>query len=327
LDPAWAVRPITASYSKAGMILVLEDPGGEPLARLIQGPMEMMQFLRLAVELASVLSRMHRRGLVHKDFKPSNVLVDSASGQVRLMGFGIAARLRRERQAPEFPEVIAGTLAYIAPEQTGRMNRSIDSQSDLYAFGVSLYEMLTGDLPFTASAPMEWVHCHIARHPIPPSERHKNILGPVFSIIMKLLAKNAEERYQSAAGAENDLRRCLAEWDTARHIDEFHLGEHDNPDRLLIPEKLYGRSREIDILLAAFDRVVASGTRSWYCSPDILALASPQSSMNSIRYLFRRGASLHQVNSTSISAIYLMLLCRRPFRALYVRCWAIVKLI
>ena len=124
--------------------------------------MEMKQFLHVAVGLATTLNRTHKQGLIHKDVKPSNVLVNSASGEVWLMGFGIASRLPRERQSPDPPEFIAGTLAYMAPEQTGRMNRSIDSRSDLYSLGVSLYEMLTGGLPFTASDPMEWVHCHIA---------------------------------------------------------------------------------------------------------------------------------------------------------------------
>src|SRR5262249_17574935 len=203
------------------------------------------------------LNQLHKRELIHKDVKPGNVLVNSATGDVRLMGFGIASRLLRDRQSPEPPEFIAGTLPYIAPEQTGRMNRSIDSRSDLYAFGVTLYEVLIGSLPFTASDPMEWVHCHIARQPVPPHERLKNVPGPVSAIIMKLLAKTPEERYQTAAGADSDLRRCLAEWETQGRIDEFAPGKHDTPDRLLIPEKLYGRAREIDTLLNAFDRVVA----------------------------------------------------------------------
>ena len=139
------------------------------------------------------------------------------------------------------------------------MNRSINSRSDLYALGVTLYQMLTGTLPFTASEPMEWVHCHIAREPAPPGERSKNVPGAVSAIIMKLLAKTAEERYQTASGVEADLRHCLAEWQTKGRIDEFPVGEHDTPDRLLIPEKLYGRAREIDTLLASFDRVVAGG--------------------------------------------------------------------
>ena len=148
----------------------------------------------------------------------------------------------------------------MAPEQTGRMNRSIDSRSDLYALGVTFYEMLTGALPFTAADPMEWVHCHIARQPTPPGERADGIPGPLSAIVMKLLAKTAEERYQTAAGVEADLRRCLAEWEAHGRIDPFPLGTQDVPDRLLIPETLYGREREIDALLAAFDRVVADGT-------------------------------------------------------------------
>jgi hypothetical protein len=148
----------------------------------------------------------------------------------------------------------------MAPEQTGRMNRSVDSRSDLYALGVTFYEMLTGTLPFTAADPMEWVHCHIARQPMPPSERVGGVPGPLSAIVMKLLAKTAEERYQTAAGVEADLRRCLAAGELYGRIDWFPLGAHDAADRLRIPEKLYGREREIDTLLASFDRVVANGT-------------------------------------------------------------------
>jgi PAS domain S-box-containing protein len=259
LDGAWAARPLELIRERGRPVLILEFLGGEPLGRLIGSPMSMERFLRLAVSLTAALGRLHERGLIHKDIKPVNVLTNSAMDHVWLTGFGIASRLPRERQSPEAPEYIAGTLAYMAPEQTGRMNRSIDSRTDLYALGVTLYEMLTGSLPFTASDPMEWVHCHIARPPAPPTERVKNLPGSVSAIIMKLLAKTAEERYQTAAGAASDLRRCLAEWETRGDIDEFPLGEHDTPDRLLIPEKLYGRTAEIDTLLASFDRIVAGG--------------------------------------------------------------------
>src|SRR5579862_5531147 len=148
----------------------------------------------------------------------------------------------------------------MAPEQTGRMNRSVDSRSDLYSLGVTFYEMLTGKLPFTASDPMEWVHCHIARQAHAPSQRAEWIPEAVSSIVMKLLAKTAEERYQTAAGVEADLRHCLGEWQSHERIGPFPLGEHDASDRLLIPEKLYGREREIGTLLASFDRVAANGT-------------------------------------------------------------------
>jgi serine/threonine protein kinase len=259
LDSAWAVRSLALSEQGGQTTLVLEDPGGETLDGFLSGAMEMKQFLGFAVGLATALGGLHERKLIHKDVKPTNVLVNSATGQVRLMGFGIASRLPRERQAPEPPEFIAGTLPYMAPEQTGRVNRSIDSRSDLYALGVALYEMLTGNLPFTASDPIEWVHCHIARHPVPPHERVKGVPASVSAIVMKLLAKTPEERYQTASGVESDLRRCLAEWEAHGCIADFIPGQHDAPDRLLIPEKLYGREREIETLLTAFDRVVAGG--------------------------------------------------------------------
>jgi PAS domain S-box-containing protein len=293
LDPTLAARPIALARDSERTILVLEDPGGMPLEsafvslrrdRSAFGPRgrgtpaatgtygregngsELAFFLRVAISLANAIDHIHRKGIIHKDIKPANVLVNSVTGQCWLTGFGIASRLPRERQSAEPPESVAGTLAYMAPEQTGRMNRTIDSRSDLYAFGVSLYEMLTGTLPFTASDPMEWVHCHIARQPVPPNERRPDVPATVSAIIMKLLAKTAEDRYQTGAGAERDLRRCLNEWEGGRagtrpyRIEEFPLGEHDIPDRLLIPETLYGRATEIDTLLASFDRVVASGT-------------------------------------------------------------------
>jgi predicted ATPase len=259
LDGAWAARPVELSGHNNRMTLALEDPGGEPLDRLIGRPLALLEALRIAIAFARALRQLHDRGLVHKDIKPANVLVDVRSGGVWLTGFGIASRLPRERPSPQALEVIAGTLAYMAPEQTGRMNRCVDARSDLYSFGVTLYEMLTGELPFTASDPMEWVPSHIARRPLPPSERLATVPVQVSAIVMKLLAKTGEERYQTAAGVEGDLRRCLAEWESHGSIDPFPLGLHDASDRLLMPGRLYGREREIDALLAAFDRVVATG--------------------------------------------------------------------
>ena len=259
LDRTWAVRPLELVRESGRTLLVLDDPGGEPLERLLDMPMEVGAFLRLAVGIAAALGKLHQRGLVHKDIKPGNILVNDATGEVHLTGFGIASRLRRERQSPHLPETIVGTLAYMAPEQTGRMNRSIDSRSDLYALGVTFYQMLTGVLPFAAADPMEWVHCHLARRPALPAARCREIPGAISAIVMKLLEKRAEDRYQTAAGLERDLCRCRAEWEAQRRIDEFPLGERDATDRLLIPEKLYGRQSEVETLLDAFDQVVKGG--------------------------------------------------------------------
>ncbi|MBV8095265.1 MAG: AAA family ATPase, partial [Acetobacteraceae bacterium] len=260
LDAAWAVRPLELARERGQVMLLLEDPDGEPLERMIGQPMEVGRFLRVAISVAGALGKTHRRGLVHKDLKPGHILVNCADGEARLTGFGIATRLPRERQALEPPETIAGTLAYMAPEQSGRINRSVDSRSDLYSLGVTFYQMLTGALPFSASDPMEWVHCHIARQPLAPSKRLESIPAPVSWIVMKLLAKMPEERYQTAAGVVRDLQHCLADWERQHRIDEFPLGQGDTSDRLLIPEKLYGRARDIETLLASFDRVVRTGT-------------------------------------------------------------------
>ncbi|MGX0968017.1 putative ATPase/signal transduction histidine kinase [Bradyrhizobium japonicum] len=258
LDRTWAVRPLELIRDGDRALLILEDPGSEPLERLLGAPMKLDHFLRLAPAIAGTIAQLHHRGLIHKDLKPANILVDAA-GAIRITGFGLASRLPRERQQLEPPETIAGTLAYMAPEQTGRMNRSVDSRSDLYALGVTFYRMLTGALPFTAANPMEWVHSHIARRAIPPAKRVDGVPRAVSAIIMKLLAKAAEDRYQTAAGLKTDLEHCLAEWLAQGRIDGFTPGEADQPDRLLIPERLYGREYEIEALLDAFDRVARSG--------------------------------------------------------------------
>ena len=231
LESDWAARPLALSHYEERLALVLEDPGGSSLHQLVGEPMEFSRFLHLAIGLVTAVAKLHERGLIHKELKPTSFLVEEVTGKAWLTGFGMASPLPRQRQAPEPPEVIAGTLAYMAPEQTGRMNRSIDSRSDLYSLGVTLYEMLTGVLPFVATDPMEWVHCHIARRPAGPEERIKEIPGPISAVIMKLLAKTAEERYQTAAGLKSDFQRCLTEWESHGFIYPFPPGAHDTSDR------------------------------------------------------------------------------------------------
>ncbi|MBV8414091.1 MAG: serine/threonine-protein kinase PknK, partial [Verrucomicrobia bacterium] len=261
LDPDWAVRPIGLTYHWERTVLALEDPGPSVvgLDQFLGQPMELGRFLRLANSLANALSKPHSRGLIHKDIKPGNILADPVTAKIWFTGFGISSRSARETEAAELPEMIRGTLAYMSPEQTGRMNRFIDCRSDLYSLGVTFYQMLTGALPFTASDPMEWVHCHIAKQPSSPGERQTAIPKPVSAIVSKLLSKTAEERYQTAAGLESDIHKCLMEWESTGRIEEFPLCQHDTPDRLLIPEKLYGRTLELEKLIDAFQRVASTG--------------------------------------------------------------------
>jgi serine/threonine protein kinase len=291
LDPAWATQPFCLAPHGDRIVLLLHDPGGVPLTHFLRPlssgslasirpyakeelstqALDIVVALQLAIRISAAIGALHRRGIIHKDIKPANILVSPLTGHCRLTGFGIASRRPRERQPLGPPEFIAGTLAYMAPEQTGRMNRSVDSRSDLYALGVMLYEIFTGTLPFSASGPMEWVHCHIARQPLPPDRRSEAVPASVSAIIMKLLAKTAEERYQTAAGVQADLQQCLdvlgmsgpvlrdvSEGESSS-LPEFPLGRNDTPDRLRIPEKLYGRDPEIETLLAAFVRVLTNG--------------------------------------------------------------------
>src|SRR5262245_19371168 len=260
LDPAWAVTPLELLRERGQTMVVFEATKARPLDQIIGPGAPVETFLRVAIAVTHAVALMHQRGLVHKDIKASNILVDPTSGEARLTGFGIASRLPRERQTVQPPELIEGTLSHIAPEQTGRMNRSIDSRSDLYSLGITFYQALTGRLPFAATEAMEWVHCHIARKPESPKAVLEAIPSQLSAIIMKLLAKTPEERYQTAAGVERDLRQCLRNMETQGTIDELPRAEGDCPDRLLMPERLYGRDSQVATLLVAFDDVVTGGS-------------------------------------------------------------------
>jgi predicted ATPase/signal transduction histidine kinase/GAF domain-containing protein len=257
LDFAWSATPLTLARPQGGLLLTLRDPGGQLLSDLIGSEWELPARLRVAIAVTRALGRVHERGLVHNDVNPANILIDVGSGRAWFTGFGLASRLARERRSPDPPSTIVGTLAYMSPEQTGRLNRSVDSRSDLYSLGVTFYEMLVGALPFSASHPLEWVHCQIARQPPRASDRDRRIPSQVSAILDKLLAKPADSRYQTAIGLELDLKRCLHALEANRCIEPFSLGCDDVPNRLLIPEKLYGREHDVAALLQAFERTVA----------------------------------------------------------------------
>ncbi len=237
-------------------VMVLEDFGGESLARLgLVGELDLEDFLPLAIQIVNILGQVHQLRIMHKDINPANIILNQDTNLVKLIDFGISTILSRENSTFRNPNVLEGTLAYISPEQTGRMNRAIDYRTDFYSLGVMFYELLTGQLPFSASDQMEIIHAHIARQPTPLHKLKPNIPQIVSDIIMKLLSKNAEDRYQSAAGLKVDLEECLQQQSTTEDIATFSLGQHDVSDRFQIPQKLYGRTQEIDTLLTTFDRI------------------------------------------------------------------------
>lgn len=237
-------------------VMVLEDFGGQSLYQLkLGGKLALTNFLTLAIEVTHILGQIHQQYIIHKDINPSNIVFNPTTGQVKLIDFGISTVLSRENLTFCNPNLLEGTLAYISPEQTGRMNRAIDYRTDFYSLGVTFYELLTGQLPFFASDVLELVHCHIARQPAPLQEHKPDVPQAISEIVLKLMAKNAEDRYQSARGLKADLEACLRQWQAKGQIDPFPLGQHDVSDRFQITQKLYGREREIETLMAAFDRV------------------------------------------------------------------------
>ena len=249
---------------KKTLVIILEDFGASSLKKLMNDSHFFIQvgnvaertqkFLHLALKITEILGQIHAANIIHKDINPSNIVLNPDTNEVKIIDFGISTILTRENPTLKHPNVLEGTLAYISPEQTGRMNRSLDYRTDFYSLGVTFYELLTGKLPFPTTDAMKLVHCQIARQPLPP---HEIIALPtiISDIVMKLMAKRAEERYQSAWGLKADLEECLRQWKTTGTIEDFPLGAQDISDKFQIPQKLYGRDQEIETLLGAFARV------------------------------------------------------------------------
>lgn len=243
-----------------GLALILEDFGGQSLSTIIaaQG-IDLGMFFQIALALADTLQSLHQAHIIHKDLKPQNILVNPATGQVKITDFGLATRLSQETQRIGDYQTPIGTLAYMSPEQTGRMNRTIDYRTDFYSLGVTFYELLTGKLPFQSADPLELIHSHIARKPIPPHKFRPAIPVPVSDIVMKLLSKTAEERYQRAAGLKFDMQECLSQWERTGQVAAFPLGQRDIATTLHLSQKLYGRAEDLQVLLSAFE-CVSQGT-------------------------------------------------------------------
>ncbi|QIR36494.1 AAA family ATPase [Tolypothrix sp. PCC 7910] len=253
------IHPLSLEPYNNAYVLVMEDTGGISLREYIKTVnISLREFLVIAIQLSNILGYLHNQRVIHKDIKPANLLINPETQQIQIIDFSIASLLPKENQEIKNPNIIEGTLAYISPEQTGRMNRGIDYRSDFYSLGVTFYELLTGELPFIADDPIKLVHCHIAE--IPQELKNRETIPQVVAdIVMKLLAKNAEDRYQSALGLKHDLETCLAQLQDPGEITYFEIGQRDVCDRFLIPEKLYGRETEVSSLLQAFERV-ANGT-------------------------------------------------------------------
>ena len=250
------------------LVMLLEDFGGESLADRMREIREggntvlpLAEFLWIAIQATAVLGEIHRSGIIHKDINPSNIVYNPYTKQIKIIDFGIASRFSRETPSLKNPELLEGSLGYISPEQTGRMNRTLDFRTDFYSLGVTFYELLTGRLPFMAGDPLELVHCHIALLPLPPHKLNPAIPPILSKLVIKLLEKNADDRYQSAWGIEADLRTCQQHWQQRGTIHPFPLAQQDISDRFLIPQKLYGREKEVRSLLEAFEDVAGAAAR------------------------------------------------------------------
>ncbi|HEY9600818.1 MAG TPA: serine/threonine-protein kinase PknK, partial [Allocoleopsis sp.] len=265
LDLPGIVKPLALENYHNSYVLVLEDFGGISLEdwrlrkkrdlSLSSIAHSLEEFLHIAIQIAQILEGLYKNRVIHKDIKPQNILIHPETREIKLIDFSISSLLPKENQEIRNPNVLEGTLAYMSPEQTGRMNRGIDYRTDFYSLGVTFYELLTGQLPFQSNDPMELVHCHIARMPTPPIELVPEIPQMVNDIVMKLMAKTAEERYQTAFGLRYDLEICWQQWQAQGSISQVPLGQYDISERFIIPEKLYGREAEVATLLAAFERV------------------------------------------------------------------------
>jgi PAS domain S-box-containing protein len=259
LDLEGVVKVYSQRDYQRTLVILLEDFGGESLEQLMRQrsdfyPTSLATFLRLAIELTDILGRIHAANVIHKDINPGNIVLNLDTGVIKIIDFGIATQFSRTNPTFKNPHVLEGTLAYLSPEQTGRMNRSLDYRTDFYSLGVTFYQLLTGHLPFSTTNRLELVHCHIAKQPVPPHTMNAAIPKPISDLILKLMAKNAEDRYQSAWGIKADLELCAQQLAEFGRIDHIQLALQDVCNQFQIPQKLYGRDPEIALLMAAFER-------------------------------------------------------------------------
>jgi hypothetical protein len=262
LGPTWSACPISLIVDAERAVGVVLEDGGEPLSSLVGRLPDANEFLAVAVTVAAAVNEMHRNGIVHKDIKPANILVGGIGEMAKLTGFGFADT-RPEARGPTAPgERIPGTMAYMAPEQTGRVDQPVDARSDLYSLGVTFYELLAGTVPFTTSDPIALLYQHIAKAPQPLAELRPEVPIMVSELVNKLLAKNPNHRYQTAAGLIHDLKKCQADFKSQGMVSAFKLGSFDRHDAIRSPERLHGRDTQLQHLLSAFTDVSTVHRRS-----------------------------------------------------------------
>lgn len=241
-----------------GLALILEAFDGRPLSEAIPSSgMPLPKFLDLAIAMAKIIDGVHGKGVIHKDVNPRNFLLNGASGKLNIIDFGLASFLQRQEQEAINPGLLEGSLPYMSPEQTGRMNRGIDYRTDYYSLGITYYEMLAGKRPFHADDAIGWVHCHIAKTPPPIRTLRPDVPPVVENIIFKLMSKKAEDRYHSITGLIRDLEKCRERLSQHGAIEDFPLGSDDISGRFHIPQKLYGRTAETEVLADSFARIAA----------------------------------------------------------------------
>ena len=269
LNVEGAIRAYGLESFRKTLVIVLEDFGGISIRQWLQGKMglgtgtlSVAEILKLGIKITIGLGNIHSAHVIHKDINPANIVVNPETGEVKIIDFGISTLLDTVSTNLAHPSILEGTLGYISPEQTGRMNRRLDYRSDFYSLGVTLYELLTGRLPFEGSDAMELVHSHLAKKPVPCHAANSAVPKTVSGIVAKLMAKTAEERYKSAWGIKSDLEICLNQLETTGEIEVFSLAGQDRSEKFQIPEKLYGREREVQELLNAFDRIADSQQES-----------------------------------------------------------------
>lgn len=256
IDSDEVIKVYDLHRDQLGYTLVLEDCKGQSLTEILRNDiLDLKEKLEVAIKIVDGLSIIHRGGIVHKDINPSNIVYNRVSGEVKIIDFGIASMLSKEYAEAKPTQILEGTLPYLAPEQTGRMNRCIDYRTDFYSLGITLYQLFTNSLPFEAKDNLQLIHCHLAVQPVTPMARVPSLPKAISDIVLKLISKAAEDRYQGCWGIKVDLEKCLGLVLNGNSDFEFTIAEEDIPERFQIPQKLYGRKQEINQILEIFSKV------------------------------------------------------------------------